>query len=86
MIVSLMLMTDTVPLQFRNGYSFLSPDEQGLNGALERAFRHYLSKPESWRQLVQKDMNIDFSWDTSASQYEELYSKSVARARATVRP
>nr|XP_004293502.2 PREDICTED: probable starch synthase 4, chloroplastic/amyloplastic isoform X1 [Fragaria vesca subsp. vesca] len=77
---------DTVPVQFRNGYSFLSPDEQGLNGALERAFKHYLSKPESWRQLVQKDMNIDFSWDTSASQYEELYSKSVARARATVRP
>ncbi|KAM5587748.1 putative starch synthase 4, chloroplastic/amyloplastic [Rosa sericea] len=77
---------DTVPLQFRNGYSFLSPDEQGLNGALERAFNHYLSKPESWRQLVQKDMNIDFSWDTSASQYEELYSKSVARARATIRP
>ncbi|XP_050368362.1 probable starch synthase 4, chloroplastic/amyloplastic isoform X1 [Argentina anserina] len=77
---------DTIPLQFRNGYSFLSPDEQELNGALERAFRHYLSNPESWRQLVQKDMNIDFSWDTSAAQYEELYSKLVARARSKVCP
>ncbi|XP_048438186.1 probable starch synthase 4, chloroplastic/amyloplastic isoform X3 [Pyrus x bretschneideri] len=76
---------DTVPLQFRNGYSFLTPDEQGLNGAMERAFNLYMNNPDSWQQLVQKVMNIDFSWDTSASQYEELYSKSLARARAAAR-
>ncbi|CAN6689544.1 unnamed protein product [Malus baccata var. baccata] len=73
---------DTVPLQFRNGYSFLTPNEQGFNGALGRAFALYMNKPDSWQQLVQKVMNIDFSWDTSASRYEELYSKSLARARA----
>ncbi|KAM1592686.1 hypothetical protein EV2_037580 [Malus domestica] len=76
---------DTVPLQFRNGYSFLTPDEQGLNGAMERAFDLYTNNPDIWQQLVQKVMNIDFSWDTSASQYEELYSKSVARARVAAR-
>jgi len=27
-------------------------------------------------------MNIDFSWETSSAQYEELYLKSVARAKA----
>ncbi|KAL6282586.1 hypothetical protein ACE6H2_013515 [Prunus campanulata] len=73
---------DTIPVQFRNGYSFLSADERGVNGALERAFDLYTSKPDSWQQLVEKVMNMDFSWDSSASQYEELYSKSVARARA----
>ncbi|KAG8637411.1 probable starch synthase 4, chloroplastic/amyloplastic isoform X1 [Manihot esculenta] len=73
---------DTIPLQFRNGYTFLNPDEQGVNSALERAFNHYRNDPESWQQLVQRDMDIDFSWESSASQYEELYSKSVARARA----
>ncbi|XP_034698177.1 probable starch synthase 4, chloroplastic/amyloplastic isoform X1 [Vitis riparia] len=73
---------DTIPLQFRNGYTFLNPDEQGLNGALERAFNHYKTNKESWQKLVKKDMNIDFSWESSALQYEEIYEKSVARARA----
>jgi len=27
-------------------------------------------------------MKIDFSWDSSATQYEELYEKALARARA----
>ncbi|XP_030517253.1 probable starch synthase 4, chloroplastic/amyloplastic isoform X1 [Rhodamnia argentea] len=73
---------ETIPFQFRNGYTFLNADEQGANGALERAFNHYNNDPQSWQQLVHKVMNIEFSWDPSASQYEELYLRSVARARA----
>ncbi|KAA0052562.1 hypothetical protein IC582_017765 [Cucumis melo] len=73
---------ETTPTELQNGYTFLTPDEQGLNNALERAFSHYLNNPSSWQQLVQKVMDVDFSWETSAAQYEELYSKSVARARA----
>ncbi|KDP37946.1 hypothetical protein JCGZ_04589 [Jatropha curcas] len=73
---------DAIPLQFRNGFTFLTPDEQGINGALERAFNYYRNNPEGWQELVQKDMNIDFSWESSASQYEDLYANSVARARA----
>ncbi|KAJ4981526.1 hypothetical protein NE237_032363 [Protea cynaroides] len=73
---------DSVPLQFRNGFTFLTPDEQGVNRTLERAFDRYMKNSESWQQLVQKNMKIDFSWDSSASQYEELYVKSVSRARA----
>ncbi|MED6192878.1 putative starch synthase 4, chloroplastic/amyloplastic [Stylosanthes scabra] len=76
---------DTIPPQFRNGYTFLTANEQGFNGALERAFNLYINNPERWKQLVQNDMNIDFSWDTSAAQYEELYSRSVARARGMKR-
>ncbi|XP_017612539.1 probable starch synthase 4, chloroplastic/amyloplastic [Gossypium arboreum] len=73
---------DTIPYQYRNGFTFTTPDEQGLNGALDRAFNLYNNDSETWQQLVRKDMNIDFSWRSSASQYEELYAKSVARARA----
>lgn len=40
---------------------------------------------EIWKEFVQKDMSIDFSWDSSASQYEELYEKAVLRARAASR-
>ncbi|KAJ8761286.1 hypothetical protein K2173_001342 [Erythroxylum novogranatense] len=74
---------DTIPLHFRNGFTFLNPDEQGMNIALERAFNYYRNNPGVWKELVQKDMSIDFSWESSASQYEELYAKSVARARAS---
>ncbi|KAL0442554.1 UNVERIFIED_CONTAM: putative starch synthase 4, chloroplastic/amyloplastic [Sesamum latifolium] len=77
---------DNIPIQYRNGFTFLKADEQGLNSALERAIYHYKNDPEGWKQLVQKDMNIDFSWDSSASVYEDLYQKSVGRARATNRP
>nr|QEU57404.1 soluble starch synthase [Agave tequilana] len=73
---------DTIPLQYRNGFTFLTPNEEGLNGAMERAFDCYMNRHEVWQQLVQKDMRIDFSWGSSAAQYEDLYEKAVARARA----
>ncbi|KAK2383717.1 starch synthase 3, chloroplastic/amyloplastic [Trifolium repens] len=76
---------DTIPSQFQNGFTFLNADEKGINGALVRAINLYQNDPESWKQLVQKDMNIDFSWDSSAAQYEELYLKSVTRGRAAKR-
>ncbi|KAI5385705.1 probable starch synthase 4, chloroplastic/amyloplastic [Lathyrus oleraceus] len=76
---------DTIPSQFRNGFTFLNADEKGINGALVRAINLFRNDPKSWKQLVQKDMNIDFSWDSSAAQYEELYLKSVTRGRATKR-
>ncbi|KAF9666428.1 hypothetical protein SADUNF_Sadunf16G0228400 [Salix dunnii] len=72
---------DTVPLQFQNGFTFSTPDEHGVNSALDRAFNYYRNNTEVWQQLVQKDMNMDFSWELSATQYEELYLKSVTRAR-----
>lgn len=48
---------------------------------MERAFSHYNKNKESWEQLVKKVMGIDFSWESSAGMYEELYLKSVARAK-----
>lgn len=76
---------DTIPSQFRNGFTFVNADEKGIDGALVRAINLFRDDPESWKQLVQKDMNIDFSWDSSAAQYEELYLKSVTRGRAVKR-
>ena len=58
---------------------------QGLNSALDRAIYRYNNNREGWEQLVQKVMNMDFSWESSAAQYEELYARSVARARAAKR-
>ncbi|KAF8727373.1 hypothetical protein HU200_018975 [Digitaria exilis] len=73
---------ESIPMQLRNGFTFLKADEQGFDSALERAFNYYHRKPEVWKQLVQKDMKIDFSWDNSASQYEDIYQRAAIRARA----
>ncbi|KAJ3695063.1 hypothetical protein LUZ60_000440 [Juncus effusus] len=73
---------NSIPAELRNGFTFLNPDEQGLSGAMVRAFNYFKQNPEFWRELVIRDMTIDFSWDKSASKYEELYEKAVARARA----
>ncbi|KAJ8545339.1 hypothetical protein K7X08_017922 [Anisodus acutangulus] len=76
---------DAIPVQFRNGFTFVTADEQGFNAAIERAFNYYMNDAETWKELVQKDMSMDFSWDSSASQYEELYEKAVLRARTARR-
>lgn len=73
---------ETVPVELRNGFTFARADEQDLSSSLERAFSYYNRKPMVWKQLVQKDMQIDFSWDSPASQYENLYQSAVAQARA----
>lgn len=73
---------ETIPMELRNGFTFVKADEQGLSSAMERAFNYYTRKPEVWKQLVQKDMRIDFSWDSSASQYEDIYQRAAALARA----
>ncbi|CAN4082076.1 unnamed protein product [Withania somnifera] len=51
---------DAIPVQFRNGFTFVTADEQGFNNALERAFSYYMNKAEIWRELVQKDMKNRF--------------------------
>ncbi|CAA7397654.1 unnamed protein product [Spirodela intermedia] len=76
---------DAIPVQVRNGFTFLVPDEQGLSGAMKRGFKLYMRNPDAWRDLVQKNMAIDFSWDSSSAQYEQLYENSLARARKSSR-
>ncbi|KAG8077753.1 hypothetical protein GUJ93_ZPchr0007g3429 [Zizania palustris] len=71
---------ETIPIELRNGFAFDRADEQDLSGCLERAFSYYSRNPMVWKQLVQKDMQIDFSWDSPASQYENLYQSAVAQA------
>lgn len=56
---------------------------QDLNYALDRALNYFVQRKEWWKDLVKKAMLMDFSWDSSATQYEELYKKAIARARAT---
>ncbi|XP_026391963.1 probable starch synthase 4, chloroplastic/amyloplastic isoform X4 [Papaver somniferum] len=76
---------DSIPAQLRNGFTFVNQDEKALSSALDRAYNLYTMNNQKWQQLVQRNMKIDFSWDSSASEYIELYEKSVARARVANR-
>ncbi len=49
--------------------------------ALQEALYIYRVDPESWRAIQQKGMTSDFSWETSARAYKQLYEWSMARVR-----
>lgn len=71
----------TITPQTRNGFTFSGVHEKDLNHALDRAINYFVQRREWWQDLVRKAMLLDFSWDSSASQYEELYERAIARAK-----
>jgi hypothetical protein len=42
----------------RNGFTFDGIDANSLNSALDRAMEMYKSKPEAWRDLEKKNMQV----------------------------
>jgi starch synthase len=48
--------------------------------ALVRALQHYADGPR-WRELVQRAMASDFSWDRAAERYEKVYRLALQGAR-----
>lgn len=60
---------------------FLQLNWQDLNHALDRAINYFVQRREWWQDLVRKAMLMDFSWNSSAKQYEELYERAIAKAR-----
>ncbi len=57
-----------------NGFGFEQFDSSDLLHAIEEAIAAYKDKP-SWKMLVKRAMQEDFSWEQSAKQYIELYQK-----------
>ena len=41
---------------------------------VRRAEDVYYNKKRDWNKIVERAMNADFSWKTSAKQYEDLYN------------
>ncbi|KAK4854123.1 hypothetical protein QYF36_019228 [Acer negundo] len=67
-------MDDSSNREMANGFVFEGIDEGSLNCALDRAFRHYREKTDEWNSIVQKVMEIDNSWNNTASKYIETYN------------
>ncbi|NRP21859.1 Glycogen synthase 1 [Ensifer adhaerens] len=67
-----------VHAQAATGIQFLPIDHAGLRHALRRAFKLY-RRHRSWDRLRRQAMKADSSWERSASQYCQLYSRLLSK-------
>ena len=56
-----------------NGFTFFNYNAHDMLHTIERAKSYYVDHPDIWKTLQVRGMNGDFSWDHSASEYENLY-------------
>jgi starch synthase len=66
-----------------NGFSFHDYQPQALLDTINRALQVYRNQPGEWHNLVQRGMNADFSWNASASQYEDMYREALQKKTST---
>ena len=55
------------------GFSFANYNAHEMFNTLKYAMYVYYEKKRDWNKLVDRAMAADFSWNTSARKYEELY-------------
>ena len=55
------------------GFSFANYNAHEMMHTVRYAEEIYYSKKRDWNKIVERAMTQDFSWKTSAKQYEELY-------------
>ncbi len=58
-----------------NGFSFEAYTADEMIAALARAVRLYRDDPRAWRDVVQRGMDEELSWENSAKTYRDLYRK-----------
>lgn len=58
------------------GFLFLKPYPSVFADTLKRALR-YFQKPALWGQIQLNGMQVDFSWETSAQKYIDLYTELI---------
>ncbi len=56
------------------GFSFTNYNAHEMLGVIRNAERIYYDKKREWNKIVDRGMAMDFSWNHSASQYEEMYN------------
>lgn len=59
------------------GFKFQQYSGAAMLACLRRALDLYHHDPAAWRQLMRNGMARDFSWNTSAAEYESLYERVV---------
>jgi len=64
-----------------NGFSFVNFSSEEMIDAINRAIDVYKNKPDEWKKLMIRAMSMDFSWNSSAKKYEELYVHTVEKRK-----
>ena len=59
-----------------NGFIFRDYSPEALVSAIKEAVNAYNNK-KTWKQVMQRIMNLDFSWQVSALKYDAAYKKVV---------
>jgi starch synthase len=60
-----------------NGFAFETYTAEDMVGAMARAVTLYRDDPRAWRDIQQRGMEQDLSWQGSAKTYRSLYRKLV---------
>lgn len=63
-----------------NGFVIYEQSAPALLSTVQRALEMYKNK-STWRQMQNSAMNADFSWETSASNYIQLYKQALDKTR-----
>lgn len=59
------------------GFRFVTPSSFELETSVNRALNLFRSEPQTWRRLMIRSMNKDFSWNRSAKEYYRLYERAI---------
>lgn len=62
------------------GFSFANYNAHEMMKILDYALQTYYDHKTKWNKMVERAMNRDFSWKTSAEKYCELYENLVGKA------
>lgn len=75
----------TIANEVATGFAFEEYTSLALADTLERACGYYEDK-DTWRNLILRGMNQDWSWSRSAAVYSDLYQQVCSRPRQAMSP
>lgn len=62
-----------------NGFSFANYNAHDMLYTIEQAIGLYRFQPKKWRQLSERAMHLDYSWEASSKEYTALYSSLMSQ-------
>jgi starch synthase len=63
------------------GFTFQNYSTEDFWKSLQEALYILRVDPERWRSIQTRGMSSDYSWETSARAYQQVYEWAIARVR-----
>ena len=74
--------SNTEQTKSANGFTFEEFETSAMENAISRAVDVYAHDKQRWRELVAAGMQRDWSWASSAKEYQHLYQQTIAKKRS----